>query len=908
MYIPLKNCFRKDLIVTPVNTNESLAKRYLIKDPISEEIFEFGEEEYFLCVSMDGTSTTSQISATFEDCFGLSISENDFKQFSTQISEFGLLEPYQVQAPSSIPTALGSSRSVILQTNSVKTREEDRGVPVEPDPSVKSREEDRGVPVEPDPPIPEKKKSKQLLLAYPNPERLFRFLVRLLKPYKPFFLIWMWLLIPAFLLAIFTLVNNFSVYEREQHLYVKSTPWLVYHFINLTSVNLLSKLSQAIVCTYYGEAIKDFGLQLRLGIVPRGYINKNQIWKLNREEQLWCFGTPIIARISFFVLGLLTWYCTRINENGLQSWALSLGYMGLMDFIFDSSPLWPSDGYKWLMAYFRLSPKLIMQNRLIWQMMLTFRPLPKHLSFLEKLKLQALAASMIIAWGLLAFLIARHAGFGLLESISPGIFSEGAAVVIVAVPFVLALRWWITLQIKTDRSNKRKSKSVVSSQANYSLNQAAVSDGYIENIPRPGRGLKKFWKSTKFWRKHLIKILLIAGFCILLSLPYPYRPGGSIQLLPPTQQQIQTPVDGKISKVFFEGGDGKWIKAGTVIANMEAVDIENAVLTTQEQVRQQQAEVEKQQANLNKLLSTPKKEDVEVAKQQVEVVKQQVEVAKQQVEVSRRELQSAIGKAGFSARQATRFKDLYKTGAFSLQQYENAEKDAETDRNTVEEKKQNVEQKKQDVETRRQNLQQAQANLALVLSGPYPQEIEAARKEVEAAKATLKRLQQQLKYNQEQIQRTALMMPIDGYLITPYLPQKVGVYLEQGDLFAVAEDNRKIQGQVQVPEYDVGEFSLGGKVEIKLLAYPSEPIIGRVVSIEPVASTKSTNTKIESEPISNERAGYVKVIVDVPNTKKILKAGMSGYAKIQGSTKPVIVAFTRSIVRFVYLEIWSWLP
>jgi hypothetical protein len=52
----------------------------------------------------------------------------------------------------------------------------------------------------------------------------------------------------------------------------------------------------------------------------------------------------------------------------------------------------------------------------------------------------------------------------------------------------------------------------------------------------------------------------------------------------------------------------------------------------------------------------------------------------------------------------------------------------------------------------------------------------------------------------------------------------------------------------------------------------------------------------------------VRVLVDISNTQKNLKAGMSGYAKIEGRSMPVIAAFTRSIVRFVQIEVWSWLP
>ncbi len=889
MYIPLKNCFRKDLIVTNITNKENLTKRYLIKDPISGEIFEFGEEEYFLCKSMDGTSTVSQILTAFKSSFGLSMMEEDFNQFSTQIAELGLLGAYQKQEPSSFADPPSSPKNSLLQTELTKNTLEERELPTKPKHQ------------------PQSKKKSKLIWSFYKPDALFIFLGHILKPFQPFSKIFICLLIPSLIFALFTVFNNLSLFRRDL-IFFGTLPWLVRHLLTLVFINLTSKLLQGTVCTYYGGTVKEFGLQLRMGFIPRFYTSKNSIWRLKREEQLWALGTPLIITLFVFCLGTLTWSWTRGTENGLKGWALSLGFMGLLHFLIDCSPFWPSDGYGWLIAYFRLSPKVFKQNLLVWEMMLNRRPLPKSLSVKERLKLQVLTLVMVAAWASIAFKIAQHVGYGLIESISPGILSEGARVLALSVPFMLSLRWLLTALGKRRTSMPYESETASYSRLRPSPNQVGVSDSSVTSIPIPGKKLISFGKKTKSWAKNLVKILLIVGFGILLFWPYPYRPGGSVQLLPPTQQQIQAQVDGKITKVFFNGGDGQWIKAGIVIANMEAVDIENSVLITQEQVRQQQAEVEKQQANLNKLLATPKKEDVEVAKQQVEVAKQQVEVANQQVEVAKGELQTAIGKAEFSARQAARFNELYKTGAFSLQQYENAQKEAQTDRNTVEEKKLNVEEAKQNVKTKQQNLQTAQANLALVMSGPYPQDIEAARKEVEAAQATVKRLQQQLKYNQEQIKRTPLEMPIDGYLVTSDLDQKMGRYLKQGEVFAVAEDNRNIRGEVRIPEYNVGEFAVNGKVEIKLLAYPDKPLTGKVISIEPTASTSATGSPTSSERSENSSEKFIRVIIDIPNTEKILKAGMSGYAKIEGRTMPLILAFMRPVIRFLQIEVWSWIP
>ncbi|MBD3559313.1 hypothetical protein H6S82_10615 [Planktothrix sp. FACHB-1355] len=98
MYKYLQNRFRKNLIITPITKKDAQTKFYLVKDPTSGETFEFGEEEYFLCQAMNGTSTPSQILSAFKSRFELSMNEEEFNQFSEQIARFGLLESLNEQA------------------------------------------------------------------------------------------------------------------------------------------------------------------------------------------------------------------------------------------------------------------------------------------------------------------------------------------------------------------------------------------------------------------------------------------------------------------------------------------------------------------------------------------------------------------------------------------------------------------------------------------------------------------------------------------------------------------------------------------------------------------------------------------------------------------------------------------
>jgi hypothetical protein len=886
MYIPLQNCFRKDLIITSTTDKETLSTRYSVKEPISGEIFEFGEEEYFLCQSMDGDLTPLQILSNFKNSFGLSLTEEDFNDFSKQIYEYGLL---------------GKLQGKVLSTASISS-EKQQALPPQLSPE-RPQTEEKVLKTASDKQLKQPKKGPVYIWSISNPGSIFTSLASTIKPFRLFFNVLIWGLIPGLPLALFTFYNNQSIFWKTIAASVEPLPFVTTYLFNVTFVSFTGKLAQGIICAWYGGTVKKFGLVLAAGFFPRFYCDREGIWQLNRKQQLWTFATPLASRLVYFVLGVLIWYWTHSSGTNLGTWALLLAHASFLDFWLDLCPFLPVDGYFFFVILLGLPPNFLGRAFLVWEMVLNRRPLPQSLSFKEKLGLLLYGPAVVLFWLSLVVFIAYSIATGLAENFS-GIFGRATAAILIGVFMAAALRHPITFFLR-----KTGKKNPV--EASYPADSSVLNR---EPIHRK--------KTSSFWRKKWIQLLILLAVCVLLSLPYPYRPGGQIQLLPPTQQEIQAQVEGKITKVFFKGGDGQWIKTGTLVAVMEAIDIENNVLTQQEQIKNQEAIAAKQQANLNKLLATPRKEDVEVARQQVEVAKQDVEVARQEVEVARQEvevakkkLDTAISKADYSTREATRFEELYKGDVVSRQAFEDKQKQAETERLNVEENRQDVTAKQKEVEssrnelaTKQQTVVQKQANLELVLSGPHPDEIQAARKELEAAGAALKRQQQQLKYDKEQLRRTQLTMPIDGRLITSYLEQKVGSYLKKGETFAVAEDDRHIRGEVRVAEYNVGEFALGASVEVKLLAYPNRPFIGKVVSIEPAASAENSPSTTLKEPTSNITDRFVRVIVDIPNAEEILKSSMTGFAKIKGSPKPVIVAFTRPIVRFIQVEVWSWLP
>ena len=258
------------------------------------------------------------------------------------------------------------------------------------------------------------------------------------------------------------------------------------------------------------------------------------------------------------------------------------------------------------------------------------------------------------------------------------------------------------------------------------------------------------------------------------------------------------------------------------------------------------AAILEQKAKLELLLTTPRKEDLDLAQKKLETTRVQLK---------------------YSIESEKRFKKLFKEKHVSYEDYED-------------------ERRKMDVYA--MQVEEAKANLSKVKAGPHPQEIEAARSE-------LMRLEERSKFERLQLEMTNIVMPIDGYLVTRNLKNKTGQFLDEGDMFAVVEDSSSVRVDIEIPEGDISEVAIGAVVRLKVWTYPGQIFEGKVTEID----------RTVTESVFGE---VVIVSAVIQNSDGILQSGMTGFGKVDGGSKFVIVAFTRMLVRFFQIELWSWIP
>ncbi len=266
----------------------------------------------------------------------------------------------------------------------------------------------------------------------------------------------------------------------------------------------------------------------------------------------------------------------------------------------------------------------------------------------------------------------------------------------------------------------------------------------------------------------------------------------------------------------------------------------------QSQVKIYAAKINEQQAVIEELKSRPKREEVKLAQNLLNI---------------------EITRAKFSGAKLQRIKNLYKQSAVSFEELDSVEREHQVNLNQVDEKR---------------------AALELLKSG-------ATKNQIDAAQAKLASLVEERDAYIDRVSRSELSMPFDGNILTLHLKQKINSFLEKGELFAEVENVTQVTAEIEIPESDIAHIANTARVRVKPISYHSASFYGTVTTID---------RGITTQPYGN----VVKVIAVIENENGELRTGMTGFAKIEGETIPVWKAFSLSILRFINVEAWSWLP
>jgi len=185
---------------------------------------------------------------------------------------------------------------------------------------------------------------------------------------------------------------------------------------------------------------------------------------------------------------------------------------------------------------------------------------------------------------------------------------------------------------------------------------------------------------------------------------------------------------------------------------------------------------------------------------------------------------------------------------------------------------------------REQELAADRAALTLLKAGTRPEEIEAEQ-------ARLNRLHEVVAYQEQLGQKLLVCSSRHGRVTTAHLREKLGQYVEEGELICLIEEPTVLEVDIELAEQDVGSVRDGQMVQLKARALPFETFETKVSRVAPAA-----------EP--DELQSTVNVVCQLDADEQSLKPGMTGYARIYTGRCSLGEFTGNRILRYVRTEFW----
>jgi multidrug efflux pump subunit AcrA (membrane-fusion protein) len=198
---------------------------------------------------------------------------------------------------------------------------------------------------------------------------------------------------------------------------------------------------------------------------------------------------------------------------------------------------------------------------------------------------------------------------------------------------------------------------------------------------------------------------------------------------------------------------------------------------------------------------------------------------------------------------------------------------------------------------RERRLSVEEARSLYEIAGREVAQSEASPNPAAARQARIRReqLREQYAILRQELDKTRIVAPVDGIILTPRLERRAGTFLDRGGVFCRIADMSDVSVEVLVPEADIAEVEVGQRIRLKIDAFPTETFIARAEIVGQKAIEES-----------GERFFVVRGLLDGRDLS--LRTGMVGRAKIEVGRRRVGYVLLRRPARFVWRTLWGWLP
>lgn len=186
------------------------------------------------------------------------------------------------------------------------------------------------------------------------------------------------------------------------------------------------------------------------------------------------------------------------------------------------------------------------------------------------------------------------------------------------------------------------------------------------------------------------------------------------------------------------------------------------------------------------------------------------------------------------------------------------------------------------------SLSQSSRELDRAIAERDPAEANIVRAQIEQTEA-------QIALIDEQLSRTRITAPFDGYVVEGDLSQAVGASVERGEtLFTIAPlDGFRVV--LEIGEADIRSIEPGQEGRLRLAAFPEMPLDYTVARITPLAQ-------------QGDGRNFFRVEAEFGGNIDKLRPGMEGVARTEIDERRLGWVVLHDIVDWVRLRAWAWAP
>jgi multidrug resistance efflux pump len=621
-------------------------------------------------------------------------------------------------------------------------------------------------------------------------------------------------------------------------------------WLTLITVTTCHEFAHGLTCKRYGGEVHEIGFLL-LFLMPCFYCNVSDAWLFReKSKRLWVTFAGGYFELFVWALAVFVWRLT-IQDNLFNSlsWTV-LMITGVRCWFFNFNPLLKLDGYYLLSDHVEI-PNL-------------------------RQKANEYVASVLrwLLWG----------------GPRPECQPRGRLLLIYGVVSWIFSVVFLTVMI-TILAERFGSKLGIVGTLAVSLMGALLIRGLFHGLfaGELGKMMRTRFKRTTVWALLLTAIPLALFFIQITD-----SVNGDFQVRSATSMEIRAPVSGFLKSVYFD--EGERLPAGSMIAKLSITDLSSRIAQKKAELCETGAKLALLEAGTRPEEIREQREAVRRAESEKDRAKRNLRRAQEILKADLVRFDQTIAAAGVDVDLAEdtlkRAGKLFQSKAITDSEMLKAKMEvlafrAKRDQAEAERRAREALGTKlaeAELAENEQDLAEAASMLTLMEAGNRPEEIDAEGSQ-------LARLQEELSHLEVLETKLTIYSPAEGVIVTPRLKEKTGQHLEEGELICAIQEPSELEAELTLAEQDVSRVAIGQAVDLKFRALPFETFHVRVDQIAPTA-------------VKGEIQATVTVRCRVENRIGMLQPGMSGYARVYSTRRPIGAIAMNRALRFLRTEFW----